>query len=62
MLRRDVRSQLVVDESEATSQVPSAKDRLLRKRSDEPVPTLVFTPEEMAILEAILKQVLRTSP
>ena len=57
MIRREVRDQLVVDASGAPYLIPSAKDRLLRKRSDEPIPTLVFSEEELALLETILGQV-----
>ena len=53
----NLRPHLVVDESQAPSAVPSAEDRLHRKRSDTQEPTLVFSAEEMALLEAVLGQV-----
>ena len=57
MMRRDVRSHLVSESLEVPAGVPSARERLLRKRSDEPVPTLVFTEDEMATLNAIVSHV-----
>ena len=53
MIRKNLRQHLVVDVSEAPSAVPKAKDRLLGKRSDQEEPTLVFSEDEVAVLEAI---------
>ena len=57
MVRKNLRQHLVVDGSEGPSVVPSAKDRLLDKRSDHQEPTLVLSSDEMAVLEAIFGQV-----
>ena len=47
---------LIVD-SAAPSGIPDARDRLLAKRSDATEPTLVFSDEEMALMDTILRQV-----
>ena len=58
MLRFNVRPHLVVDGSiPSTSAIPHGKERLARKRSDATEPTLVFSAEEMELLETILGQV-----
>ena len=54
ILRKDVRQTLVVDEPQ--SSVPTAKERLMSKRSDELIPSLIFSPEEMAIAEVLTSQ------
>ena len=41
--------------------VPSVKDRLLKRRSDNPEPTLQFSEDEMVLAEMICSQVLKIS-
>ena len=54
IIRKDVRQSLVVEEP--ASSIPTAKERLMSKRSDEIDPTLVFSEEEMAIAEVLTSQ------
>ena len=53
MLRKDVRDQLVVDDSVGPSAVPSTKERLRRQRSDSLPATLIFTEEELQLHKEI---------
>ena len=57
MIRKNLRIHLVVDGSAGPSAIPTAKDRLLSKRSDDQVPTLVLSEEEIAVLLAICGKV-----
>ena len=57
MIRKNLRIHLVVDGSAGPSAIPTAKDRLLSKRSDDQVQTLVLSEEEIAVLLAICGKV-----